>query len=92
MANVAGKIEQALTEALAPQHLVIRNDSALHAGHAGATNGSNSHFTVEIISDAFIGQTRVARHRLINDALGELLKTRIHALAIKAAAPGEAGP
>ncbi len=89
MAKVAEKIEQALTEALAPSALVITDDSEMHAGHAGAPDGGESHFTVEITSEAFAGKTRVARHRLINSALAELLATRIHALAIKAKAPGE---
>jgi len=89
MAEVAEKIEAALTEAFAPDHLVIKDDSALHAGHAGAPDGGESHFTVEITAKVFAGKNRVARHRLVNQALGELLKTRIHALAIKADAPGE---
>ncbi len=89
MTKVAEKIEEALTEALSPSELVIKDDSDMHAGHAGAPDGGESHFTVEITSEAFAGKTRVARHRLVNSALAELLKTRIHALAIKAKAPGE---
>jgi BolA protein len=89
MAEVAEKIEAALTKAFSPEHLVIKDDSALHAGHAGAPDAGESHFTVEITSAAFTGKNRVARHRLVNQALAELLKSRIHALAIKAKAPGE---
>jgi BolA protein len=89
MAEVAEKIEAALTEAFAPEHLIIKDDSALHAGHAGAPDGGESHFTVEITSKAFAGKNRVARHRLVNQALADLLKSRIHALAITAKAPGE---
>ena len=89
MAAIAQKIEAQLTAAFAPDHLVIKDDSALHAGHAGAPAGGESHFTVEITSSAFEGQNRVARHRLVNQALAELLRGPIHALAIKAKAPGE---
>ncbi|MCP2669508.1 BolA family transcriptional regulator [Maricaulaceae bacterium EIL42A08] len=89
MAEVAAKMEAALTEALSPSALKITDDSHQHAGHAGAPDGGESHFTVEITAEAFAGKNRVARHRLVNAALSELLKTRIHALAIKAKAPGE---
>lgn len=89
MAEVAEKMKAALSEALAPSALKITDDSHLHAGHSGAPDGGESHFTVEITAEAFAGKTRVARHRLVNSALGDLLKTRIHALAIKARAPGE---
>ena len=89
MAKVAEKIEKALSEALSPSHLAVHDDSHMHAGHAGAPDGGESHFTVEITAEAFTGKNRVARHRLVNAALAELLKTRIHALAIKAKAPGE---
>ncbi len=89
MAEVAEKMKAALSEALSPSALIITDDSHQHAGHAGAPEGGESHFTVEITADAFTGKNRVARHRLVNSALSELLKTRIHALAIKAKAPGE---
>jgi BolA protein len=89
MSSVKQQIEARLTEALAPDHLVVTDDSALHAGHAGAPEAGESHFTVEIVSSAFARQNRVGRHRLVNQALSELLKARVHALAIKAKAPGE---
>jgi len=89
MTSVKQQIETALTQALAPQSLEVTDDSALHAGHAGAPEAGESHFTVEIVSTAFAGQTRVQRHRLVNQALSDLLKARVHALAIKARAPGE---
>lgn len=89
MGVVKHRIEQQLTEAFAPEHLVITDDSAMHAGHAGAPDGGESHFTVEIVAEAFIGQSRIARHRLVNAALAEELAGPVHALAIKAKAPGE---
>ena len=82
-------IQARLEAALSPQQLDVRDDSHLHAGHAGARPGGESHFTVEIVSSAFEGQARVQRHRLVNQALGDLLKAQVHALAIKAKAPGE---
>jgi len=82
-------IRARLTEALAPVHLAVQDDSHLHAGHAGARPGGESHFTVEIVSERFAGLNRVARHRLVNAALAEELKSAIHALAIRAKAPGE---
>lgn len=87
--RVKQQIEMRLTEALSPQALEVIDDSASHAGHAGASADGESHFTVDIVSAAFEGQSRVQRHRLVNQALSELLKARVHALAIKAKAPGE---
>lgn len=89
MGQVKQRIETALTEAFAPDHLEIIDDSALHAGHAGSPEGGESHFTVHITAAAFAGQTRVARHRLVNAALKDELAGPVHALAIKARAPGE---
>ena len=66
------------------------NDSARHRGHAGDDGSGESHFTVEIGRPAFAGMSRVERQRAVNAALGDLLRERIHALAIKARAPGEA--
>ncbi len=78
-----------LTQALAPTHLEVINDSHHHAGHMGDDGTGESHFTVIVESPAFIGANRVARQRAVNQALADLLATRIHALAIKARAPGE---
>lgn len=78
-----------LTEALAPTRLEVINDSHLHAGHMGDDGTGESHWTVVVESARFAGLNRVARQRLINAALADLLATRIHALAIKARAPGE---
>jgi len=78
-----------LTAALAPTALEVSNDSHLHAGHLGDDGSGESHFTVNVESKAFDGLSRVARQRLLNQALADLLATRIHALAIRARAPGE---
>ena len=86
---VGREIEQRLTLALRPESLAVINDSAKHRGHTGDDGSGESHFTVEIVADAFAGQNRVARQRLVNHALADLLVEKIHALAIKAQAPGE---
>ncbi len=78
-----------LTAALAPSHLEVINDSHHHAGHMGDDGTGESHFTVIVESASFAGANRVARQRAVNHALADLLSTRIHALAIKARAPGE---
>ncbi len=86
---VGREIEQRLTLALRPESLAVINDSAKHRGHTGDDGSGESHFTVEIVADAFTGQNRVARQRLVNHALADLLVEKVHALAIKAQAPGE---
>jgi BolA protein len=86
---VAAEIEARLRTALAPTRLDVINDSARHHGHAGDDGSGESHFTVEIEALAFAGMTRLDRQRAINAALGDLLRDRIHALAIRARAPGE---
>lgn len=86
---VASLIEQRLVAALAPTALTVTNDSAKHRGHMGDDGSGESHFSVAIESPAFAGLSRVQRQRLVNQALAELLATRIHALAIRATAPGE---
>lgn len=86
---VAAEITRRLQSALAPERLAVIDDSEKHRGHAGHNGSGESHFTVEIVSAAFAGQSRVARQRAVNTALGELLVERVHALAIKARAPGE---
>ena len=80
-------IEARLTAALAPLSLTVRDDSAQHAGHAGASAGR--HFTVTIVAAAFAGKPRVARHRLVYDALADAMQRGIHALAIVAYTPEE---
>jgi len=88
---VAAEITRRLTESLAPSHLAVIDDSEKHRGHAGHDGSGESHFTVEIVAAAFAGQSRVARQRAVNGALADLLRERVHALAIKARAPGEPG-
>lgn len=87
---VATEIETRLQNALTPQQLAVIDDSEKHRGHAGHDGSGESHFTVDIISDSFTGQNRVARQRLVNAALADLLRDKVHALAIKARAPGDA--
>jgi BolA protein len=82
-------IESRLTAALAPvASITVRDDSAQHAGHAGAAAGG--HYSVTIVAAAFAGKARVARHRLVYDALAEAMQRGIHALAITALTPEEA--
>lgn len=73
---------------LDPQHLEIVDESALHAGHAGAKSGGG-HYQLTLLAASFSGQNAVARHRMIYQALGDLMGGRIHALSITALAPGE---
>ena len=89
MGEVKQRLEAALNETFSPESLEITDDSALHAGHSGAPEGGESHFTVHITAEAFTGRTRMERHRLVNAALKEELAGPVHALAIKAKAPGE---
>lgn len=83
------EMEELLTEAFTPTRLAVINDSAKHHGHSGDDGSGESHFTVEIESAAFAGVSRLMRQRLVNKALGDIPGTRVHALAIKASAPGE---
>ncbi len=87
MSVTADDIQRELRAALQPDLVEVRDDSHLHAGHAGAREGR--HFTVRIVSPRFAGLTRVARHRLVYDALRSLIPRGIHALAIEARAPEE---
>lgn len=87
MSVSAHDIDVALREALAPTALEVQDDSHLHAGHAGAREGR--HFSVRLTSERFDGLSRVARHRLVYDALHRLIPRGIHAIAIDARAPGD---
>jgi BolA protein len=89
MGPVAATLERKLTEAFAPSHLEVVDDSHRHAGHTGARAGGESHFNVVIEAAAFEGLSRVARQRMVNAALAEELAGPVHALSIKARAPGE---
>ena len=88
-----GRVQQAiiskLTAALAPDELDVVDDSHHHSGHSGAREGGESHFNVRVVSKAFQGLGRVQRQRLVNAALAEELSGPVHALSIKALAPGE---
>jgi BolA family transcriptional regulator, general stress-responsive regulator len=84
----AQRLHDALQQALEPAALEVQDDSHLHAGHAGAREGR--HFSVRVVSAAFDGLSRVARHRLVYDAARSLIAEGIHALAIDARTPAEA--
>jgi len=86
---VADRIRAKLASALEPQRLEIIDDSHRHAGHAGAREGGESHFTVEVVSGAFEGMSRVARQRLVYDLLKDELAGPVHALALRTLTPGE---
>ena len=88
MSERVERIRERLADALAPQELAIEDESHKHAGHAGARDG-RGHFRVHIVSAAFRGQAPLARHRAVYAALGDLMQTDIHALAIDARAPQE---
>ncbi len=87
--TLAAEIERLLVAAFAPTHLAVINDSARHSGHAGDDGSGESHFTVEIESAAFVGVSRLERQRMVNRTLGDIPGQRVHALAVKAKAPGE---
>jgi BolA family transcriptional regulator, general stress-responsive regulator len=81
----SARIEALLTEAFSPDHLLVKDQSHLHAGHAGAEEG-RGHFEVIIVADAFDRCSRIEGHRLVYEALGTLMTTDIHALSIRASA------
>jgi BolA protein len=87
---VAREMTSRLQQALEPTRLQLTDDSAQHHGHAGYNPAGESHFSLLIESAAFSGLSRVSRQRLVYKALGELMESRVHALAIRAVAPGEA--
>jgi len=86
MSDVESLVRERLA-VLSPLQLELIDDSALHAGHAGA--GSGGHYRLLIVSPQFAGKTTLQRHRIIYDALGELMQCRIHALSIRSLAPEE---
>ena len=88
--GITAELESRL-RSLAPTLLEIRDDSARHAGHAGAASGAG-HFCVTIVSEHFLGLTRLARHRAVIDRVGDLIPYPVHALAIAAYAPDEPRP
>lgn len=88
--NTKVTITNKLREAFSPESLDVLDESHLHEGHAGHRPGGETHFRVYIVSAAFEGKSRIERHRMINSALASELEGGVHALAIKAQAPGEA--
>jgi BolA family transcriptional regulator, general stress-responsive regulator len=87
--SVADTIRRKLTERFAPTRLEVVDESHRHAGHEGARPGGETHFAVTIVSAAFTGQSRVARQRLVYQALADELATRIHALSLTTLAADE---
>lgn len=88
--SIAQTIHKKITERLSPISLDVKDESHLHAGHAGAREGGESHFLITVVSEQFEGLSRVARQRVINDILREELTGPIHALAMKTLTPKEA--
>ncbi|MGD9953488.1 MAG: BolA family protein [Burkholderiales bacterium] len=86
--SIAAEIRRRLTS-LSPERLELEDESERHRGHAGYREGGNTHWRLSIVSAAFAGQSNVARHRMVYQALGELMQHPIHALAIQARAPDE---
>ena len=82
------RIRERLERALQPVRLEIQDDSAKHAGHAGA-RGGGGHYIVTIVSPAFVNRSLIERHRMVYDALGDMMASEIHALSIDARAPDE---
>ena len=86
---VATEMLRRLNSALSPSSVELTDDSEQHRGHGGYNPAGESHFTLRIESVMFAGKTRIERQRMIYSALGELMEERVHALSIRAAAPGE---
>ena len=82
------QIQMELENSFQPTELLVKDQSHLHAGHAGARDGKG-HFDVTIVSQAFDGLSRIQRHRMVYDALSRLIESDIHALSIRAFAPSE---
>jgi len=87
--SLQARMREKLMLALNPTRLDIVNESHQHAGHSSSPRTGESHFRVLIVSDAFASKSRVERHRIVNDVLRDELRDGVHALAIKALAPGE---
>lgn len=89
MTTVASTIEAKLRAALSPVRLDIVDESALHAGHAGARDGGETHFRVEVVAQAFAGKSRLERQRLVYGVLADELAGPVHALSVRALTPSE---
>ena len=87
--SVADTIRRKLTERFAPTRLEVEDQSHLHIGHEGARPGGETHFAVTIASSSFIGQSRLARQRLVYETLADELASRVHALSLTTLAPDE---
>ena len=87
--SAEAQIRERLMLALEPVRLDVINESEMHAGHRGSPGTGESHFRLLVVSAKFAGVSRVARHRMVNSALGDLMAGRVHAMAIAAHAPGE---
>jgi len=87
--SVADTIREKLTTSFSPKELIVADESAKHAGHAGARPGGETHFNVRIVSDAFEGVSRVERQRRVYAALAEEMKGRVHALSLTTLTPAE---
>lgn len=90
METIASRIHQKLTEGLSPVSLAVRDDSARHAGHAGARPEGETHFHIEIVASAFGGLNRIDRQRLVYQLLSEEMAGRVHALGMVTLTPEEA--
>lgn len=88
MSNRFNKIKTRLEETFPPSQCHLQDDSAAHAGHAGAASGAG-HYSLKIVCQKFEGLNRISRHRLVYDAVGDMMHTEIHALVIVALAPSE---
>ena len=86
---IAAEMLRRLASAISPTHVELIDDSEQHRGHGGYNPAGESHFTLRIESPAFAGKSRVERQRMIYGALGDLMESRVHALSIRATAPGE---
>ncbi len=87
--RIADRIRTKLETALSPVTLEIVDDSHKHAGHSGAREGGETHFTVTVVSDVFAGKSRIERQRMVYGLLAEEMADRVHALALNTRAPGE---
>ena len=87
--NLQTRMREKLMVALNPTRLDVVNESHLHAGHSSSPETGESHFRVLIVADTFAGKSRIERHRIVNDVVRDELRDGVHALAIKALAPGE---
>jgi BolA protein len=88
--SVEASIREKLMVGLRPTRLDVVNESEKHAGHRSSPGTGESHFQVLVVAEAFKGRSRVERHRMVNALLAEELKGKVHALGVKAYAPGEA--